>query len=89
MNHTAHLDTKDKSYTELTLTNRQVEVLKLLAQIKNCEEMVGELFISKNTLKFHMDNLYRLFEIEGNRFEKRVNLILKAKELYGMEEIKP
>lgn len=41
------------------LTKRESEILHLIAEGRNTAEIAGDLFISENTVKFHIKNLYR------------------------------
>jgi len=43
----------------LALTDREREVLRLLPSRLTQEEIAGELFVSRNTLKFHLRLIYR------------------------------
>lgn len=45
------------------LTNREVEVLQLIFQDMNNDEIVEKLYISGYTLKKHIQNLYRKFNV--------------------------
>lgn len=44
------------------LTDRRVEILKLIAEGKSTAEILGELYITSNTLKSH---LYRMSKLMG------------------------
>ncbi len=50
------------------LTNREIEVLKELINKGTQQEIADRLFISKNTLKTHISNLYVKFDVK-NRIE--------------------
>ncbi len=45
------------------LTNREVEVLQFIFQDMNNDEIVEKLYISGYTLKKHIQNLYRKFNV--------------------------
>lgn len=49
--------------TKYNLTNREVEVLQLIFQDMSNEEIADKLFISGYTLKKHIQNLYKKFNV--------------------------
>jgi len=49
------------------LTNRELEVLSLLAMRLSNKELSGKLFISAATVKRHLSNLYAKLEVHGRR----------------------
>jgi len=49
--------------SQYNLTNREVEVLQLIFQDMDNDEIAGKLFISGYTLKKHIQNLYRKFDV--------------------------
>ena len=53
------------------LTNREIEVLRLVAQGKNNSEIARELFISLNTVMRHMTNVFTKTDT-SNRVEAAV-----------------
>lgn len=55
------------------LTNRQLEVLKIMAKGASNKEISEALFISEPTVKSHISIIYQLFEVK-----KRVECIRKA-----------
>ena len=50
------------------LTERELEVLRMLPSRLTLREIAGELFISVNTLKFHLRVIYRKLDV-GSRAE--------------------
>lgn len=60
----------------LLLSDREKEVLELLAKNYNSNEIAKKLFISKRTVDFHRANLILKLDVKG-----RANLVEKAMEL--------
>jgi two-component system, sensor histidine kinase LadS len=62
--------------TELTqkwdLTSREIDVLKLIADGSSNKEIADSLFISVNTVKYHIKNIYSKLQSSG-----RVKTFLK------------
>ncbi len=50
------------------LSSREKEVLDLLCEGKNYREMAAELFISSNTVRFHLKNIYKKLQVHS-KFE--------------------
>lgn len=50
------------------LTEREIEILKLIANGLCNKSISGKLFISNNTVKYHIKNIYLKLDIK-NRFE--------------------
>lgn len=48
-----------------TLTPREFDVLKLVAQGKTSEQIAGELTVSKRTVDFHVENIMRKFAVDS------------------------
>jgi LuxR family maltose regulon positive regulatory protein len=46
-----------------SLTNRELEILDLLAQRLRNKEIAAKLFISPKTIKKHLDNIYRKLNV--------------------------
>ena len=57
----------------ISLTNRQLEVLRLLALGLKNEDIAEELFVSIHTVKAHVAALYEILQVSA-----RVNLVTKA-----------
>ena len=58
------------------LTSREMEVLELILQNAPNPEIAEKLFISINTVKFHLKNLYEKLDVENRR--QAVQLIIKS-----------
>ena len=58
------------------LTNRELDVLDLLAQRLSTKEIADKLFISSTTVKGHLQNIYGKLEVN-----KRSEAVDKAKAL--------
>lgn len=75
---------KKEEREELTLTERQVEVLELLSQGWSNEAMAKTLFISISALRARITDLYVKFDLEGpSKYDKRLKLALIGKEIFG------
>ena len=60
----------------LGLSKREMEVLQYLAQGHSNQEIADQLFVSLNTIKTHLNNLY--VKLDVNR---RTQAVVKAREL--------
>lgn len=69
------LDKHKKSYDILDLSNRELDTLKLLAQDLSNHEIADKLFISLNTVKTHIKNIYLKLEVDN-----RSRAVAKSKE---------
>ncbi len=58
----------DKLIEEFKFTTRQIEIIKLVKERKNNKEIGDELFISENTVKYHLKSIYSTLNIK-NRWE--------------------
>jgi LuxR family maltose regulon positive regulatory protein len=67
---------KTKLSDEEKLSDRELEVLRLLAAGESYKEMGQKLFLSLNTVQFHIKGIYRKLSVN-----KRVQAIEKAREL--------
>ncbi len=67
---------KDTLFTinNKNITQRQLEIIVLVIQGKTNEEIADELFISVNTVKTHLNNIYRELNV-SNRFSLYSKLI--------------
>jgi ATP/maltotriose-dependent transcriptional regulator MalT len=63
-----------QNQSQLTLTKRELEVLRHLATERPISAISATLHISQNTMKTHLKNLYRKMEVDG-----RVHAVAKAK----------
>jgi LuxR family maltose regulon positive regulatory protein len=61
---------------EQTLSDRELEVLNLLAAGESYKEIGQQLFLSLNTVQFHVKSIYRKLLVN-----KRVQAIEKAREM--------
>jgi len=55
-----------KQPSEITLSEREKEVLTLLAEGNSYSVIAEKLFISKNTIKFHLKNIYSKLQVNSN-----------------------
>jgi len=53
-----------KELSSFNLTERQLEIIKLTQRGKNNKEISAELFISENTVKYHLKTIYTILEIK-------------------------
>jgi LuxR family maltose regulon positive regulatory protein len=67
---------KTKMVDEQTLSDRELEVLRLLAAGQSYKEIGQKLFLSLNTVQFHVKSIYRKLLVN-----KRVQAIEKAQEM--------
>ena len=51
--------------TNSNLSDREIEVLKLLASGKSYQSIGDELFISRNTIKFQIKNIYEKLQVQN------------------------
>ena len=70
----ASLSTGDKHAA--LLSERELEVLRYLAQGLNYEEIGRQLFLSLNTIQFHVKHIYGKLQVN-----KRLQAIEKAREM--------
>jgi LuxR family maltose regulon positive regulatory protein len=65
-----------KTHVSIDLSARELDTLKLIARDLSNQEIADTLFISLNTVKTHIKNIYLKLETDN-----RVNAIAKAREL--------
>lgn len=65
-----------RALASLGITEREYEVLRLLASGRSNKEIAGRLNVSPNTVKTHVARLFRKLEAE-----RRTKAILRAREL--------
>lgn len=53
-----------KEISSFNLTERQLEIIKLIQRGKNNKEIATELFISENTVKYHLKTIYTIVQIK-------------------------
>lgn len=61
-------DVEPISAADLPLTTREVEILQLVAAGSTNSEVAQKLWVTEQTVKFHLSNVYRKLEV-GNRTE--------------------
>jgi DNA-binding NarL/FixJ family response regulator len=69
-------ETNTKAKTSLGISDREFEVLELLAAGRSNKEISASLNVSPNTVKTHVANLYGKLEVK-----RRTEAILRAREL--------
>lgn len=62
---------------QLQISKRELEVLNLLATGKSNDEIAQTLFVSRNTIKTHIANLYQKLDVK-----RRTQAVDKAKSLH-------
>ena len=55
-----------KKPSKIALSKREKEVLTLLAAGNSYDSIADQLFISKNTIKFHLKNIYLKLQVNSN-----------------------
>lgn len=68
----------DNEHTSAPLTLREVDVLKSLLQGSSNLIIAEKLFISNNTVKTHLRNLFKKFDVNG-----KVDLIKKIEQVFA------
>ena len=56
-----HLAPRQSSESEDSLSNREHEVLQMLLDGKTYREIASDLYISENTVKYHVKNIYKKY----------------------------
>lgn len=54
-------------FAQFDLSNKENEILNLIIQNKRNKEIANDLFISVNTVKFHIKNIYRKLQIKNRK----------------------
>jgi DNA-binding NarL/FixJ family response regulator len=55
----------ESAQDDVRLTRREVEVLILVTEGRSSRQVADELFISKRTVDFHLENLYGKLEVRN------------------------
>ena len=63
------------------LTEKEIEVLKLIAEGRNNDFIAERLYRSKDAIRSRIKKLYIKYGIRGDRYDKRLKLALLGKEL--------
>ena len=58
----------NENLKKYNLSERQIEIIEMVKQGKTNKEIASQLFISENTVKYHLKNIYTILKIE-NRFD--------------------
>ncbi|MBK6783723.1 MAG: helix-turn-helix transcriptional regulator [Saprospiraceae bacterium] len=67
------MDEKSKAAVDLSkfnLNERQLEIVKYIKEGKSNKEMADLMFISENTVKYHLKNIYEILQIENRMMIK-------------------
>jgi LuxR family maltose regulon positive regulatory protein len=67
---------RKKAHNESELSSRELDSLKLIAENLSNQEIADKLFISMNTVKTHLKNIYLKLEVDS-----RAKAVTKAKQL--------
>jgi two-component system, NarL family, response regulator LiaR len=71
-----YFEFNEAEFNRLGLSKRELEVLKLMAQGLSNQEIADTLFVSHNTIKTHISNLFLKLDVK-----RRTQAIQKGKEL--------
>ena len=80
-----HLKLRDCLRGEMRLSKREKEVMGLIAEARSNKSIAEKLSISIHTVRTYLKSLYIAFDIDGNKYDKRLKLALLGQEL---EEVK-
>jgi LuxR family maltose regulon positive regulatory protein len=69
-------DKHKKTHVGIDLSTRELEILQLIAHNLSNQEIADKLFISLNTVKTHLKNIYLKLDVDS-----RAKAVVKAKEL--------
>ncbi len=72
-----------KELEQDNLTQREIEVLLLIAEGKNNREIADELFISDKTVKNHVSNIFKKIDV-SDRTQAAVYVFKKNQKQYGI-----
>ena len=71
-----HLKHFECPYGDRSLSEREKEVIKIIADGRNNESIAEKLSISIHTVRDHLRNLYIKLDIDGSKYDKRLKLAL-------------
>lgn len=63
---------QENIFTKFNLTTRESEILDSIADGKSNKEIAEELFISINTVKFHVKKIYEKLEVSNSREASKI-----------------
>jgi DNA-binding CsgD family transcriptional regulator len=63
---------QENIFTKFNLTTRESEILDFIAEGKSNKEIAEELFISINTVKFHVKKIYEKLEVSNRREASKI-----------------
>ena len=66
------LGTRDNDRGVVALTERELEVLELVADGKRDKEIADDLIVSVRTVRFHVENLYQKLDVRNRTEAVRV-----------------
>jgi len=75
-----HLKPFECPYGDRSLSKREKEVMKFIAEGRNNKSIAEKLSISIHTTRVHLKNLYIKLDIDGNKYDKRLKLALMGQE---------
>ena len=75
-----HLRSRECLHGEMWLSNREKEVMALIAKGMSNKFIAEKLYLSTNTIRVYLKNLYIAFKIDGTRYDKRLKLALLGQE---------
>ena len=65
---------------EIWLSEREKEVMRLIAKGMNNKFIADKLYLSIHTVRCYLKNLYIKLDIDGNQYDKRLKLALLGQE---------
>ena len=80
-----HLHSRDCLRGEMWLSEREKEVMALIAKGMNNKFIAEKLCLSVNTIRVYLKNLYIAFDIDGTKYDKRLKLALLGQEQKEVE----
>ena len=75
-----HLKPNECLRGEMWLSEREKEVMALIAKGMNNKFIAEKLYLSINTVRVYLKNLYIKLDIDGNQYDKRLKLALLGQE---------